>query len=559
MIDGSDFIVQVLVDEGDLSGEQYERSREHARENGTDLAESAITLGFVDSRQVAMAKAKVCEYAFVDLAHLDVNIRNSELLPKRTAESLGVFPLFVLEGVATVAMDDPMDLRAIDQIRQQLHCDVDPVICDRAQLDRLIKRAYSLYRTGDDALPTEEAASAGFALSDEPNVVAVNQLVITAIEAGASDLHLNPDEQELRVRLRIDGVLQPRDDMPLAAHAGIVQRLKVMGKLDLTQSRRPQDGKFRFTHGSQTVDVRLSVVPTVHGENIVCRLLRPTAAITKLSELGMAQGVHERFEQLIKRPHGMLLVTGPTGSGKTTTLYTALSTINTPGRNIMTIEDPVEIRLPLLRQVQVNPEIGLTFAAALRSMLRQDPDVILVGEIRDEETGRIAVQASMTGHLVLSTLHTNDAVGAVTRLRDFGIPIYAINSGILGVLAQRLVRCVCPECAEPWEPDAERLRALGGPGATGLFRRGLGCTRCMNTGYRGRLGVHELLCMSTRLRMLVEQGAPEVELSETARQEGLVPLAVDGLHKAMMGLTTLEEVERLQATIDLSPGMRLSA
>lgn len=559
MIDGSDFIVQVLVDEGDLSGEQYEHVREHARENGKELADSAVSLGFVGSRQVALAKAKVCEYAFVDLGHLDVNIRNSELLPKRTAESLGVFPLFVVDGVATVAMDDPMDLRAIDQIRQQLHCDVDPVVCDREQLDRLIKRAYSLYRTGDDSSPAEEAASAGFALSDEPNVVAVNQLIITAIEAGASDLHLNPDEQELRVRLRIDGVLQPRDDMPLAAHAGIVQRLKVMGKLDLTQSRRPQDGKFRFTHGSQTVDVRLSVVPTVHGENIVCRLLRPTAAITKLSELGMSQSVHERFEQLIRRPHGMLLVTGPTGSGKTTTLYTALSAINTPGRNIMTIEDPVEIRLPLLRQVQVNPEIGLTFAAALRSMLRQDPDVILVGEIRDEETGRIAVQASMTGHLVLSTLHTNDAVGAVTRLRDFGIPIYAINSGLLGVLAQRLVRCVCPECAEPFTPDAEQLRALGEPGATGLFRRGLGCTRCMNTGYRGRLGVHEMLCMSPRVRVLVERGAPEVELFETARQEGLVPLAIDGLYKAMMGLTTLEEVEKLRATIDISPKVRLSA
>ncbi|MCL4219893.1 MAG: GspE/PulE family protein [Phycisphaerales bacterium] len=559
MIDGSDFIVQVLVDEGDLSSEQYARVREHAREHGKDLADSAVALGLVDSRQVAMAKAKVCEYAFVDLTHLDINIRNSELLPKRTAETLGVFPLFVLDGVATVAMDDPMDLRAIDQIRQQLHCDVDPVICDRVLLDRLIKRAYSLYRTGDDSAPTEEAASAGLALSDEPNVVAVNQLIIAAIEAGASDLHLNPDEQELRVRLRIDGVLQPRDDMPLAAHAGIVQRLKVMGKLDLTQSRRPQDGKFRFTHGSQTVDVRLSVIPTVHGENIVCRLLRPTAAITKLSELGMAPSVQDRFEQLIKRPHGMLLVTGPTGSGKTTTLYTALSTINTPGRNIMTIEDPVEIRLPLLRQVQVNSEIGLTFASALRSMLRQDPDVILVGEIRDEETGRIAVQASMTGHLVLSTLHTNDAVGAVTRLRDFGIPVYAINSGLLGVLAQRLVRCVCPDCAEPCVPDAEQLRALGEPGATGLFRRGLGCTRCMNTGYRGRLGVHELLCMSPRVRVLVERGAPEVELFETARQEGLVPLAQDGLHKAMMGLTTVEEVEKLQATIDMSPRVRLSA
>lgn len=559
MIDGSEFIIQSLIDEGELTEEAYERAKEHARDHSISVAEAVVGLQLVDSRRLALAKAAVCEYPFVDLNHLDINIRNAELLPKRTAESLSVFPLFVLDGVATIAMDDPMDLRAIDQIRQQLHCDVDPVVCDRVQLERMTQRAYSLYRTGDDSAVSDESAGSGLAVSDEPNVVAVNQLLISAIEAGASDLHLNPEEQQLGVRMRIDGVLQPRDDMPLASHAGIVQRLKVMAKLDLTQSRRPQDGKFRFVHGSQTIDVRLSIVPTVHGENIVCRLLRPTASITKLSELGMAPTVAERFEQLIRRPHGMLLVTGPTGSGKTTTLYTALAAINTPGRNIMTIEDPVEIRLPLLRQVQVNPEIGLTFAAALRSMLRQDPDVILVGEIRDEETGRIAVQASMTGHLVLSTLHTNDAVGAVARLRDFGIPVYAINSAVLGVLAQRLVRSVCPDCAEPFEPLDEQLRALGDPTAKGMFRRGLGCTRCMNTGYRGRIGVHELLCMTPRIRTLVEQGAPGVELQEVAQQEGLVPLVHDGLQKALLGQTTIEEVEKLLATVEVAPSMRLSA
>lgn len=559
MIDGSEFIIQALIDEGELSTEAYQRARQHAQEHSISVSEAVVQLQIVDARRFALTKAVVCEYPFVDLNHLDINIRNAELLPRRTAESLSVFPLFVLDGVATVAMDDPMDLRAIDQIRQQLHCDVDPVVCDRVQLERLIQKAYSLYRTEEGSSAADASVASNEAVSDEPNVVAVNQLLISAIEAGASDLHLNPDEQQLCVRMRIDGVLQPRDDMPLTAHAGIVQRLKVMARLDLTQSRRPQDGKFRFVHGSQTIDVRLSLIPTVHGENVVCRLLRPTASITKLSELGMASEVSNRFEQLIRRPHGMLLVTGPTGSGKTTTLYTALAAINTPSRNIMTIEDPVEIRLPLVRQVQVNPEIGLSFAAALRSMLRQDPDVILVGEIRDEETGRIAVQASMTGHLVLSTLHTNDAVGAVARLRDFGVPVYAINSAVLGVLAQRLVRSVCSECAEPFEPSESQLRALGHPNARGMFRRGLGCTRCMNTGYRGRIGVHELLCMTPRLRTLIEQGASGVEIQEVAQQEGLVPLVHDGLQKAMLGHTTIEEVERLLATVDVGPSMRLSA
>ncbi|RMH14692.1 MAG: type II/IV secretion system protein [Planctomycetota bacterium] len=558
MLDGSEFIVQVLLDQGELSLEDYERAREHAREHSIDVGEAVVGLQLIDSRQLALAKAMVCEYPFVDLGAFEINIRNSELLPKRTAESLGVFPLFVLDGVATVAMNDPMDLQAIDQIRQQLHCDVDPVICDKVQLERLIQRAYSLYRSGDDAV-SEQDSSGAVAVADEPNVVAVNQLIISALEAGASDLHLNPDEQELHVRMRIDGVLQSRDDMPLVAHSGIVQRLKVMAKLDLTQSRRPQDGKFRFTHGGQTVDIRLSLIPTVHGENIVCRLLRPTASISKLSELGMSATVLDRFEQLIRRPHGMLLVTGPTGSGKTTTLYTALNAINTPSRNIMTIEDPVEIRLPMLRQVQVNPEIGLTFAAALRSMLRQDPDVILVGEIRDEETGRIAVQASMTGHLMLSTLHTNDAVGVIARLRDFEIPVYAINSALLGALAQRLVRCVCTDCAEPYTPTEDQLRALAAEPGAGLFRRGLGCTRCMNTGYRGRMGVHELMCMTSRLRVLIEENAPAVEIEKVAKEEGMVPLVTDGLHKAMMGLTTVEEVEKLLATIDLAPPMRMSA
>ncbi|MBX3323752.1 MAG: type II/IV secretion system protein [Phycisphaeraceae bacterium] len=558
MLDSTEFIIQSLIDDGEIAPEAYERAREHARAESMTLAEALLDLRLIDHRQMALAKAKVCEYPYIELSHLDVNIRNAELLPRRMAEQLQAYPLFVLDGVATVALNDPMDLSAIDQIRQQLRCDVDPAICDSTELSKLITRAYSLSRSSDESNEQDRQSPSGMAsTADEPNVVAVNQLISAAIEAGASDLHLNPDERELHVRVRVDGVLRTRETISLSAHQGIVQRLKVMGKLDLTQSRRPQDGKFRFAQGGDVVDVRLSLIPTIYGENVVCRLLRPTASITRIEELGMAPEVCARFSAIIHRPHGMVLVTGPTGSGKTTTLYTALSAINSPDRNIMTIEDPVEIRVPLLRQVQVNAEIGLTFASALRSMLRQDPDVILVGEIRDEETARIAVQAAMTGHLVLSTLHTNDAVGAVARMRDFAIPVYAINSSIQGVLAQRLVRCVCQDCSEVDRPSEDRLRMLGVTDPSASFRRGIGCTRCMNTGYRGRLGVHELFSMTSDLRRMVEEGATQVDLQQEAIRSGMKTLLQDGLAKAMMGQTTIDEVEKLMATIEvvIRPGI----
>jgi type IV pilus assembly protein PilB len=559
LLDGNEFIIQFLLDSGEITEEEVRGARERAREDGVDVLRAISTVGQITTRQVALARAVVSEYPYFDLDTYEVNIRNAELLPKRTAQALRVFPMFVLDGVATVAMHDAMDFQVIDQVRQQLRCDVDPVICDPVALDRLIERAYSLYRAADDAQDADEGGGATSPTSDEPNVVAVNQLLIAAIEAGASDLHINPDERELHIRQRVDGVLQRLDALPSAAHQGIVQRFKVLGRMDLTQSRRPQDGKFRFTAAGHSVDVRLSLIPTIHGENVVCRLLRPTASISKIDDLGMSRDNAERFKELVHRPHGMMLVTGPTGSGKTTTLYTALGELNTPGRNIMTIEDPVEIRLPLLRQVQVNTEIGMTFASALRSMLRQDPDVILVGEIRDEETARIAVSAAMTGHGVLSTLHTNDSVGTVARMRDFGIPTYALNSALLGVLSQRLLRRVCADCAEPYLPSEEEVQAVGVPTGGGTFRRGIGCTRCLNTGYRGRLGVHELLTLTGPIRELIEREATLVELQEAAIGSGMTSLLADGRAKASMGLTTVQEVLKLRAGIDEVSGSRKAA
>ena len=325
-----------------------------------------------------------------------------------------------------------------------------------------------------------------------------------------------------------------------------------MAHLDVTQSRRPQDGKFRFKHNGIPIDVRLSIIPTIHGENAVLRLLSSASQIGQIKDLGMPLDVSDAFAQMISKPHGIVLVTGPTGSGKTTTLYTALNEINAPERNIMTIEDPVEIRLPLIRQVQVNSEIGMTFASALRSILRQDPDVILLGEIRDSETAKIAVQSALTGHLVFSTLHTNDAIGAIPRLREFGVPPFAINNALLGVMAQRLVRRVCTDCLIEDTPGESELLELGlDPNAGEKFVKGKGCPKCMSLGYKGRLGVYELLCATSSVRNLIDQGANASEIFEVARSEGMRLMLEDGIEKAKLGLTSIEEVRKLHATIDI--------
>ena len=376
-------------------------------------------------------------------------------------------------------------------------------------------------------------------------------MLAEAMQEKASDIHINPDEHDLYLRYRIDGILREKQGPALSMHAGIVQRLKIMAHLDLTQTRRPQDGKFRFRHGNQTVDVRLSTVPTVCGENVVMRLLGSAQAFVDFLGLGLPAALTSEFEQALRQPNGLLLVTGPTGSGKTTTLYTALAKLNDPSCNIMTIEDPVEIRMPYVRQIQVNHEINMTFASALRSILRQDPDIVLVGEIRDNETATIALQAALTGHLVLSTLHTNDAVGAVSRLRDFGLPPFVINSAVLGIMAQRLVRRVCQHCpgADPLD-DFLRHR-FGLPDDADGFVRGHGCGRCGQTGYRGRIGVYEYLHFSADVKSLVEQGGSVDRLRVQAVGAGMRLMWQDGLEKARVGQTTLEEVAKVANVVEL--------
>lgn len=539
------FLKRALLDEGAATHDAIVAAERHAVEHGCDLTDALRATDAVPGRTIALVKAAMCEVPFVDLSDFEPCVANASLIPRALADRYRLFPLFHLDGVLTVAMDDPLNLEAADQVRQTARCEVDPVLADRELLGALIARAYSLHQApGSSADRRDQSYDLEVDGPSSPAVAAVSHLLIDAIDRRASDVHLNPDEHEMHVRYRIDGVLQVQQGPPLSMHAAIVQRLKVMSHLDLTQTRRPQDGKFRLRHGDRTVDVRLSTIPTVCGENVVMRLLNGAQTAQDFRELGMPPTLATETEQLITRPWGMLLATGPTGSGKTTTLYTAVSKLNTPDRNIMTIEDPVEIRLPMVRQVQVHHEIGLTFASALRSILRQDPDVVLVGEIRDAETGGIALQAALTGHLVLSTLHTNDAASAVARLRDLDLPPFLINSGLLGVIAQRLVRRICAHCMDCDQADAVLLHRFGLHDASGFFR-GAGCGRCGQTGYRGRLGVYELLTCTDPLRALIDARAGTDRIRQQAIADGMRPMWRDGLDKARLRQTSLEEISRV--------------
>lgn len=544
-----DFVIAALLEEGLIDKAAAANASRVALERGISPSEALVLTKVLDARAVALVRAQTTEYPFVDLAWYDINLNNTGLVPRGVAEALVAFPLFVTQDVATVGMANPLDLKAVDQLRSLLNLEIDPVVCDPESLRGLIERAYVLTGGLGAQSPGGRGAETTIELTTgkEPIVAAVNQIIAQGIELGASDIHIGPDDSELHLRYRVDGALVPHRGPSMDSHQGIVQRLKVMADLDLTQSRRPQDGKFRFTHQGRGVDIRLSLIPTVCGENVVMRLLSSASSIRGFAELGISGQLVRELEVAIQQPHGMVLVTGPTGSGKTTTLYTALKRLNHADLNIMTIEDPVEIRMPLIRQVQTHAEIGMNFAGALRSILRQDPDVVFVGEIRDEETAKISVQAALTGHLVLSSLHTNDAAGAIPRLRDLGCPGFAINAALLAIVAQRLVRRVCADCARQERPDPLLASRFGLKLGEGSYVVGAGCVRCGNVGMRGRLGVYELLAMTPGVRGAIESNQNTEAIRRVALGEGMKPMWRDGLEKAELGLTTLDEVARVIA------------
>jgi len=481
-------------------------------------------------------------------------------IPIQYFKRMGLVPLFAEEGILTVAINDPANFLAADDLARQfgfkgthmvlsplgeIHSAINALFDQTSDEAEKMVQDLESYQSEDQVFTElEELQDLMDVTNEAPIIRLVNVVLTQALRRQASDIHIEPYEKDIKVRFRIDGILYEIFSLPKRFQAHIVSRLKVMANLDIAEKRLPQDGRIKVKVANKTVDIRISVIPMAFGERIVLRLLDKSISILGLAEMGMAAKRLEIFAKLINKNTGILLVTGPTGSGKTTTLYAALNQINSMEKNIITIEDPIEYELKGVGQIQVNPKTELTFARGLRSVLRHDPDIIMVGEIRDLETVEIAVQASLTGHLVFSTLHTNDATGALTRLVDMGVEPFLIASSLLAVLAQRLVRRICPECKEPFHPEEATLEELGLP-KDQVFYHGRGCDACMQSGYRGRTGIFELLVMDNDIRHLLPAGADSVKMKDMAVRNGMATLFEDGLLKVKTGMTTLNEVLRV--------------
>jgi general secretion pathway protein E len=534
------------------------------KEKDKSLESVLVQKGVIEEEDLLRALAAKLHVPY--LKNLEADGLNSSLVSKvpiAFSKKHKVVPLKMEEGILTVATLDPLNYEPLDDLRVILGCrELRVVLSSESEVLRTINRFYEQRTdTPEEMIQSMDSESSDRFLheleetedlldvSDEaPVIKLVNLILFQAVKERASDIHIEPFQKELKVRYRIDGILYQRFDPPKKYQSAIISRLKVMAKLDIAEKRLPQDGRIPIKIADKDIDIRVSIIPTTFGERVVLRLLDKSSVLLGLEEIGLSPHQLETLDDLIHRPNGILLVTGPTGSGKTTTLYGALSRINSPDKNIITIEDPVEYQLWGIGQIQVNPKIGLTFAHGLRSVLRHDPDVILVGEIRDVETAEIAIQSALTGHLVFSTLHTNDAASAVTRLVDMGIEPFLVASVVRAIVAQRLIRVICPECKEGYVPDPEALReeglAMSQLEGKTLYR-GKGCPACSETGYRGRSGIYEILLVSEGIRQLIMKKADSTTIGHKAVEEGMRTLREDGARKVIAGFTTLEEVVRV--------------
>ncbi|MEZ0325265.1 MAG: GspE/PulE family protein [Fimbriimonas sp.] len=551
-----------LLADGLVTDAQMHQAVEHQRRAGGFIASTLVSLGFIAPTKIAPYLEQATGFPFLDIGftHVDTDVAAS--LDEDFATSTRVLPYKREEGRIHVAMADPLDIELIEILRTKLAHPVTPHLALEDDLLLAIKRAYGishqtrslLREMNDNARVESEEFDEEDESEDAPVVRLLNQIVSAAVASGASDIHVEPREDQVRVRYRIDGLLYEQLTMPRHHLAPFMSRLKIMASLNIAESRRPQDGRFAFTiQQDLIVDVRVSIMPTVHGEKAVLRVLEKSTDHLHLGRLGLEQAQLDAFGRLVRKPHGLLLVTGPTGSGKTTTLYAALQDINDSTRNITTIEDPVEYQLPGVNQTQANPKIGVTFAAGLRTLVRQDPDVILVGEIRDSETAEMAVQAALTGHLVLSTLHTNNAPGAVVRLLNMGIEPYLIASVLIGSLSQRLLRKNCDFCSKPYQPGEEVYRTAGIPyyEAQPLeLAKGAGCPRCGMRGTRGRTAATELMLVTDDLRRLILRNGDGQDLYNKAVEEGMTPIREVAVRKALDKEVPPEEVIRVFAQED---------
>jgi type IV pilus assembly protein PilB len=551
---------EILVDEGLITEEQLAMALGEQQRRGRSLGRVLIDLGLVKEPDLVAALAMKIGLEFVDLSDYPVDPSAAALVPEQVARRYRALPIGYDNGRLVVAMSDPANVFALDDIRTITRMDIKPVVATASDIEGAIRKygqfdksvediASEASAASDDEL--EDLANIRAAVEEAPIVKLVNLLISQAVSDRASDIHIEPSERDIRIRYRIDGVLHEVMRSPKNIQNGLISRLKIMADINIAERRIPQDGRVGLVVGGKAVDLRVATLPTVHGEKIVIRILDKSNALLRLEDLGFLESSYRSFEKAFRRPYGTVLVTGPTGSGKSTTLYATLNIINDIGRNIITVEDPVEYRIGGVNQVQVNNKAGLTFASALRSILRSDPDVILIGEIRDRETAMIAMEAALTGHLVLSTLHTNDAPSALGRLVEMGVEPYLVASALDCVVAQRLGRKLCEKCKEEYTPTKAELDEAGYPedeqkDIKKLYRP-VGCQHCGKTGYRGRVGVYEVMPMSEEIeRLAVERAASDV-VRRVALEQGMMTLREDGLDKVRKGQLSLEEIFRVVA------------
>jgi len=565
-----------LVAQGVISQEQLDHILAEQRTTGRMIGEMLVEQGIVDGSSMLQHLAGQLGVPFCQLRHGLVDFALLQTLGEEEAERLEAIPMFKVHDTLTVAMAEPQSLPKIDRLHQLTGCRIRPVLAPRANILEYIKK----YASGNtdvhsflaslaesevqvverESVDDRPATDLDKMVEGSPIVNLVNVALLTAIRDKASDIHIEPDRQGTRIRYRIDGMLRDLMKPPPGLHASIVSRVKVIGRMDIAEKRLPQEGRVRIMAEGRDIDLRVSSMPTLLGEKIVVRILDKANLKLRLEELGFRRQTLEAFERMLNQPYGLVLVTGPTGSGKTTTLYSALDLIRGPEVNVMTVEDPVEYQLDMVNQIQVHDNIGMTFARALRSILRQDPDIIMVGEIRDEETARVAVQAALTGHLVLATLHTNDAPGAVARLLDMGIEPYLLSSALNGVVAQRLARMVCPNCAAKYIPAPNVLRDAGLVDRPGHpFRKGAGCKECHNSGFRGRAGIYAAMEVTVDLRPLIHAGVATHQLRDALRKKGVLTLREEGVLLALEGKTCLEEALAVTHSEDTNVGAPAAA
>jgi type IV pilus assembly protein PilB len=546
----------ILLEGGLVSPSQLEAAYEEQERVGRALGRVLIEQGVLTESQLVSALATQIGLRFVDLSDFAVDGSAVGRVPGAVCRRHSVLPIGFEDGRLLVAMADPANVFAMDDIRSLTGMEVKAVVATRGDVAAAIDRYYRADSDMDDLTNVldsqeeeEDLSKVKEIVEDAPIVKYVNLLITQAIQDRASDIHLEPTETDLRVRFRIDGVLHEVMRSPKAIQSGVISRLKIMSDINIAERRIPQDGRLSVNAHGKKVDLRVATLPTVWGEKVVMRILDNSTARLDLSDLGFSSGNYDRFSHSFTKPYGMILVTGPTGSGKSTTLYATINIVSKPEVNVITVEDPVEYRLPGINQVQTNNKAGLTFAAALRSILRSDPDIVLIGEIRDHETGQIAVEAALTGHLVLSTLHTNDAPSAVTRLTEMGIEPFLVGSALDCVLAQRLARRLCVKCKESYVPTPEALVQARFPWQDGLplptLFRAVGCSACSKTGYKGRLALHEVMNVSEHIERLAVERASSAVIEKVAREEGMVTLRDDGLAKVLAGTTSMDEILRV--------------